>query len=199
MANNNCHGCCLLWSSGISTGSGRAIIICVALRTGQPCAGKASTNLQTDPVVNSTEQYPLSQRRRWHVQKSGTGLFAILFVFGIYLLLPTVFCENMDILSLCPRFFISVQTARLLCVDEAWLASRVFSSQPACQVCPRTKMYLWVSYWHCVGVCLDICLQPQKWKKIPQLQSLHNVMCAKSLVKWVGGFCFVSIQSNRKI
>lgn len=32
----------------------------------------------------------------------------------------------MDISSLCPRFFISVQTVRLMCIDEAWLASSVF-------------------------------------------------------------------------
>ena len=102
-------------------------------------------------------------------------------------------------LSLCPRFSIYVQSVRVMCVDEAWLASREFSFQPACQVHPRTRMCLWVSYYHCVGVWLDIHLQPQKWKNVLQSQSLHNVMCAESLVKWERGFCFVSIQSNRKI
>lgn len=59
MANNHFHCCCPLWSSGVSTDSGKAIIICVALRTGQLCAEKASTNLQTDPIGSSSEQYPL--------------------------------------------------------------------------------------------------------------------------------------------
>lgn len=102
-------------------------------------------------------------------------------------------------------FCLCVLDSSSMCKRWGWCALRrpgwqaVFFSQPACQVLPRTEMCLWVSYYHCVTVWLDIHLPPQKWKNAPQSQSLDNVMCAKLLVKWERGFSFVSIQSNRKV
>lgn len=87
--------------------SGRVIRICVAWRMYQPCAEKASSNWQADLTGNSTEQYPIIQKRivkrtckeirYWLIWSAFIPLY---FLFGIYFLLSTVFSENTDICSL---------------------------------------------------------------------------------------------------
>lgn len=149
--------------------SGRAIIICVAWRT-QLCVEKASSNWQPDLTGNSTEQYPLIQKRI--VKSTCTEInicsFGVLFSPFILFLAYISYCLLCSLRTqtflLCSIFFICVQTVKLIFIGEAWAASTVFLPASVPGSSQKKKICLWVSC-HCMGVWLDMHLEPQKWKK----------------------------------
>lgn len=136
------------------------------------------------------------------MKKLDTGLFGVLlfpFIFCSAYISYCLLCSlRTQTFPLCPSFFICMQTVRLMCTDEAWVASSVYL--PASMPGSSQKIDIFMGFLLSLhGSVPGYAPRAQKWINVPQWQNLCDDMFTQSLVKWERGVCFAHAKQQKDL